>query len=146
MPSSSQHGFTLIEALLSVALIALLVGMSLPLYRAFQMRNDLDIAADTLVSSLRRAQTYARGVKGDGQWGVAVQTGSITVFKGASYATRDTSFDETTTTNGTITVTGMTEVVFSKLFAVPATTGSTTLTSGTDTKAVGINAKGVVTY
>lgn len=146
MPFSSQRGFTLIEALLSVALIALLVGMSLPLYRAFQTRNDLDIAADTLASSLRRAQTYARGVKSDGQWGVAVQTGSITVFKGASYAARDTSFDETSTINTTITVSGMTEVVFSKLSAVPATTGSTTLTSGVDTKAIGINAKGVVAY
>lgn len=146
LSSRAQQGFTLIEVLLSVAIISMLVGLSLPVYRAFQTKNDLDMTAETVAFALRRAQTYSRGIKADSQWGVAVQAGALTVFKGASYAARDTTYDETTTISGTIAVSGLGEVVFSKLAAVPSATGTVTLAVNNDSKTVDINAKGMVTY
>lgn len=143
---SKQRGFTLVEMLLSVSIITLLVGMSVPVYATFVGRNDLEVTRQGIVESLRRAQTYARAVKGDGTWGVAVISGKAVVFKGASYAARDAAFDENIIINSTITTSGLSEVVFTKLSGAPSTTGTATLTQTTsnDSRTVSINAKGMV--
>lgn len=134
------------EMLLSVSIIALLVAMSVPVYNTFVVRNDLDITAQGLVGSLRRAQAYARAVRGDSNWGVAVVSDKAVLFKGASYATRDPGFDENTIIADDISTTGMGEVVFAKLSGSPSATGATTLTSSSinDSRTVTINAKGMV--
>ena len=141
------NGFSLIEVLLSVGIISILAGLSLPVYMSFQNRNDLDIAATSLASALRRAQVYTRGGHGDSQWGVSVQSGQITLFKGSSYVSRDTSYDEINTMPTSITLSGDGEVVFTKLTGTPDSATSTTLTSiNNDTRTVAINAKGMVSY
>lgn len=144
----NNQGFSLIEMLLSVTIIGVLAGLSLPIYGSFQNRNDLDITAESTANALRRAQTYARGSKDDSQWGVEVQSTAITLFKGTSFASRDTTYDETITVASTVGVSGsLTEVLFSKLSGAPSTTGDITLTAITnDVRTVSINAKGMVSY
>ncbi len=142
------HGFTLIEALLSMLIISILIGLSLPLYASFQDRNNVDLTTQSLAEMLRRAEIYARGVNGDSQWGVEIQPGSAVLFKGASFASRDTSFDESTTIASTVTMGGLTEVLFSKLSGAPNVTGNITLfaTRTNDTRTVNINARGTIAY
>lgn len=140
-----EQGFTLIEMLLSTSIIVVLVSLSLPFYVSFQSRNDEALAAQTLVETLRRAETYARGSRGDSVWSVEIQATAITLFKGASFSGRDTSFDEPTSVPSSITLGGLTEVQFAKFTAFPATPGSITLAStGNTTRTVTINAKGMV--
>lgn len=143
-----QRGFTLLEVLLSVSIITILVGMSLPLYQTFQVRNDLDITAEAIASSLRRAQVYARGVNGDAQWGVEVQSTAVTLFRGAVFASRDPTYDEPTSIPASMSVSGLTEVLFSKLTGAPSTTGNIVLTTTNtnDTRTININAEGMVSY
>jgi prepilin-type N-terminal cleavage/methylation domain-containing protein len=143
----NQRGFTLLEMMLSVAIITMLAGLSLPVYSSLQARNDLDLTAQSVASALRRAQTAVRAEKNDSQWGVAIVSNQLVLFKGASYATRDSSYDEITVIPATITPTGMSEVVFAKLTAVPSTTGTVTLTSSSGTaRTVVMNGKGMVEY
>lgn len=144
--SNSGQGFTLLELLLSVAIIAALAGVSLPVYRTLLSKNDLDISAVTTAQSLRRAQILSQAVDGDMTWGVKVQSGSIVIFKGANFAARDTTFDETFSMPSTIGVAGTTEIVFAKMTGLPQSTGTVSLTSETDTKTVTINGKGTVTF
>ena len=54
-----QAGFTLMEVLLSMAIISILVGLSMPFYESFVRRNDLGLATQTVSAMLRRAETYA---------------------------------------------------------------------------------------
>lgn len=143
---SKKRGFTLLELLLSVAIISLLAGLSLPVYRTLLSKNDLDIAAVTIAQSARRAQVLSQAVDGDTSWGVKVQTGSIVIFKGASYAARDINFDETFDVPTSIGVSGTGEYVFAKMTGLPQSTGTVTLTSESDTRTVSINAKGMVSY
>lgn len=144
---SAEKGFTLIELLISIALIGVVTVAAIPVYREVQGRNELDITANTVAQTLRRAQTLAQGMDGDTSWGMRVAAGSITMFRGASYATRDASLDEVFDVVSTITPSGLTEVVFSKFTGNPTTTGTTTLTGiNSETRTLTVNAKGTITY
>ena len=146
MLKKSNRGFTLLELLLSVAIISLLAGLSLPVYRTLLSKNDLDISATVTASSLRRAQTLSQAVDGDITWGVKIQSGSIVLFKGSSYAARDTTFDETFDVPTTISMSGTTEIVFAKFTGFPQTTGVINLSTESDARSVSINEKGTVSY
>ena len=147
MTRKNSAGFTLLEVLLSVSAIGIIAGIAIPVYQSFQVRNDLDIATAEIAQSLRRAQVLAEAVDGDSGWGVFVGGGSLTLFQGVAYATRDPSFDEVFVIPASITPSGVTEVVFAKFTGLPQTTGTITLTStNNETRTITINAKGMVSY
>lgn len=146
--NARPRGFTLLEMLLSVVIIGVLAGVSLPLYNSFLARNDLDIATQQVAETFRRAQIYARGMKSDSAWSVERPSSSqVTLFIGTVYSGHDTAFDETITLSGGITASGLSHVEFAKLTGLPSTTGTITLTTGVgETKDITINAQGMVEY
>ena len=140
-------GFTLVEVLVSVAIMGLLSGLSLPVYESFVRRNDVDLASQNLVMFMRRAETYARAVNFDSAWSVEIQSSSVTLFRGTVFASRNTAYDETFSLPGSITPSGLSEVQFAKFSAAPNASGTVTLTSTiNDTRTVTVNAKGMVDY
>jgi len=142
-----QRGFTIIEMLLSIALITVIAGIGIPIYQSLQVRNDLDVAVDSFVQSARRAQVLSRASDGDTSWGVYVASSTITVFKGSTYASRDSDYDETFAILTELTPSGVTEIVYTKFTGAPQTTGMTTLTSGAnEVRNININEKGVIEY
>jgi prepilin-type N-terminal cleavage/methylation domain-containing protein len=145
---SRQRGFTLIEMLLSVTIIGLLVGLSVPFYQTFVQRNDLDIATQSVATALRRAQSYARNGNYDAAWSIEVQAGTVTLFQGTDFINRNTNYDETYDFPGSITPSGTTEVQFAQFTADPTpTSASIVLTSTTnDTRTITVNAQGAVDY
>lgn len=141
------NGFTLPEILLSLSILAIIAAMSIPLYGTFMVRNDLDIAASTLTQNLRRAQALSQAGDGDTSWGVHVGVGGILIYKGVSYAARDTLYDENTSIPTSIVPSGLTDVTFSKTTGLPQAYGTFTLTSqGGEIRNVTINEKGMVDY
>lgn len=143
----SFRGFTMLEVSLSLAILGIMFGIAMPMYRIFMIRNDLDLATMTLVSDLRRAQTLSQVTDGDSTWGVHVGVGSILIYKGANYATRDSAFDEDTSIPASITISGLNNITFTKQTGLPQSTGTTTLTSySNETRHVTINQKGMVDY
>lgn len=143
---SKQSGFTIMEMTLSLAVVGLIAGLSMPLFRSMQVTNDLDVATNAVVSSLRRSQTLSVAMEGDSTWGTKVVSGSVVTFRGTSYATRVTAYDETFAISTEIIPTGISEVVFSKLSGDPQQTGTFTLTSGTNVRTVAVNSKGTIDY
>lgn len=143
-----KRGFTLLELLLSVAVIGLLAGISIPVLSRVQTKTDLDTATAVFVSSLRRAEALAQSVDGDTSWGVHTASGVVVLFKGISYAGRDATYDEIFSVPTTITVSGLTDVVMNKFTGYPTATGTATFVSSVlpDTKTVSVNAKGAVSY
>jgi len=138
--------YTLIELLLSVGLISALLALSLPVFNSFQFRSELDSAELTTISALRSAQTFAQAVNGDSVWGVSLQSNTVIVFKGNSFAGRDTSFDNIYTFPANISSSGLSEVTYSKFLGLPSTTGNITLSHGTNSTQIAINEKGLLTY
>lgn len=141
-----RRGFTLLETLLVVTLMAVIGGVSVPVYQSFQVRNDLDIAADAVVQSLHAAQASSWSVEGDSAWGVKILLGGIAVFKGASYAARDAAYDAIIEVPSSVAPSGTTEFVFAKLTGLPGAAGDLTLSASGigETRVIGVNAKGTV--
>ena len=141
-----SRGFTLIEVVLSITILIMIFTVAAPIYQDYQIRNNLDISASTIVENLRRAQVLSEAVDGDSTWGVNVSSGIVTLFKGPNFAGRDPSFDETTDLPSAISPTGLTEIVFSKLTGEPDSVGILTLSTNINVRTISINEKGILTY
>ncbi len=142
-----MKAFTLIEILLTLAICSVLFAFSVPVYQLLQTRNDMEVGANTIAQNYRRAQLLSQAVNGDANWGVNVQRGHITIFKGTDYATRDASFDEDFDLPTSITVSGETETVFAKFTGLPESAGTVVLTArNNETREITVNEKGIVTY
>ena|SRR3990167_9711247 len=142
----NDRGLILLEVLLSLAVIAILAGLSYPFATTMLKKNDLDTATNIIAQTLRRAQILSQAVDGDISWGVKVQSGSINLFKGTGYTLRDSNFDETFEVPSTISFSGVSEVVFNKFSGDPQITGTINLSGGSDTSSVSINDKGTISY
>lgn len=144
---NNQSGFLLIELILVLLLVAIITVVAIPLSRYFYLKNDLGVAANIFSQTLKRSQVLAMSVDGDIDWGVYIQGGSIVLFKGDSYASRYTDFDEVFSISSNIVISGNSEIVFSKFLGTPETTGTTTLAIDNGGSInVTINEFGVVDY
>lgn len=142
-----QSGFTLVEMMLVVSVVAALGGISAPIYQSFQIKNDLDVVTNNVAQTLKRAQVLSQASDGDAAWGVKAQSGSLVLFKGATFAARDAAYDEIFDIPGTIAPSGVTEFNFAKMTGLPASPGTLILTSSSgDARNVIVNAKGMVAY
>ena len=55
----SSRGFTLVETMMVIVVVALMLGIALPRFREQRQRYQLDTAAHQLAGDLRRAQVEA---------------------------------------------------------------------------------------
>lgn len=78
-------GFTLIEILFSVAIIALIGALSLVSFVNSRRVRDLTVAGQMTLSVLRTAQTNASAGKNASQWGVHLEQKKIVLFQGSAY-------------------------------------------------------------
>ena len=146
MSKNFSNGFTLIEVVLSIAIVVLIFGIAAPVYQDYQIRNGIDTSVNVIIENLRRAQALSMAVDGDSAWGVNIAAGLITLFKGTSFATRDPAFDDSSEMLFVISPSGLTEVVFSKLNGFPNGVGAFTLSVAGNVRTISINEKGMLTY
>ena len=144
--SKFTTGFTLIEVVLSIAIITLIFGIAAPVYQDYQIRNGIDNSVNIIVENLRRAQALSMAVDSDSSWGVNIAEGFITLFKGANFIGRDIAFDNSSEMLSVISPSGLTEVVFSKLNGFPNNAGALTLSVAGNIRIISINEKGMLTY
>lgn len=141
-----RAGMTLLEVLLSVAILGIILGVTAPALFSLYHRNDLEADTLAVVSAIRRAQSLAIAGTNDSSWGVSVGTSSVLVFKGATYAARDQGFDETTPYGTTLAAAGTLQMVFSEQGGT-TTPATTTLTSQNgDVRTIVTNLYGTVSY
>ena len=122
-----RRAFTAIEALMTIGIIAVTAGVSVPLYRNYQVRSDLNIATEQMLHALRRAQLLARAGEQASAWGVHVSDGIL--FRGITYDERAPGSDESYPVPPSVSATGLIEVVFSPVSGTPTTEGEIILTA-----------------
>ncbi|MBI4256963.1 prepilin-type N-terminal cleavage/methylation domain-containing protein [Candidatus Uhrbacteria bacterium] len=143
---SPQGGFSVIELLIVLAILTLLLASVPFVMTSFQESRLMDTAVQSTVQSLRRAQVLSQAVEADASWGVFLQTGSVTLFQGSTYAARNTTFDEVLEFSDSIQVSGVTEVVFEKLTGEPSATGELLFESDTRIETLTIFETGALQY
>jgi prepilin-type N-terminal cleavage/methylation domain-containing protein len=74
-----QRGFTLIETILVIGLIAILAGASTPFLSQFLLRFRLYLAQDSLISIIHSTQKLAVLERGTTQWYVCITQQTIAV-------------------------------------------------------------------
>lgn len=141
---SMRRGLTTIELILSVGIIAVLFAISAPVFRTFLLKNDLEVSFNVFNQDLYRAQSLARNGERDSNWGVRIQPGSVTLFMGSSYATRNTAFDEVYTIPSSMAVIGTNEYVYQKFSGLPSASGATTIQYAGESHTSTVNSKGMV--
>jgi len=114
-----MSGFTLIEILITVSLISILGFFLFSIGLNFYKSQQLETQAQEILQTLRRAQSKAMAIELDSTFGVYLTDDNYTLFKGTSYATRDVQYDEVFDLPQIINVSGLSEVVFSKVEGIP---------------------------
>ena len=117
----SHRGFTAVEVLLTLGIVAVTAGISMPLYRTYQLRSELDTAIEQAKHALERAQVLARAGQNDSMWGYATQEGIL--FQGEAFAIREPQSDEAYIVPASVEVLGLTEVVFQRVTGEPLVGG-----------------------
>lgn len=115
------YGFTLVEVLVVMGLMAILAGLAFTNFIRPQNQASLDSIVSTLVADIKSQQIKA--MSGDSvsastaqAHGVYIQSGSYTLFKGTSYSGSDTdNYTVAADTGVTLSTTlPSTQVVFTK--------------------------------
>jgi len=149
---SSQKGFTLLELLLVLAIIAIIAAFTFPIYTGFQLSQIHDTRTEEIVQALRQAQSKSMAGQNDSSWGVYFDSSNnkFVIFQGTSYASRVSDYDYETELESTLSLSnisingGGSEVVFTKIDGSTTDYGSLDLTTDEDTATISINAAGLV--
>jgi prepilin-type N-terminal cleavage/methylation domain-containing protein len=140
-----KKAFTLIEIILVFAILGILLGGGGYLTFHYFLKNELEEASETIKFALREASLKARAVEGDSEWGVKLQPGSVTVFRGNNFTTRNPSFDEVYNFANSLSLEGPSEIIFSKLTAEPSVIDSIIIKAGINvSKKIDIQKEGVI--
>ena len=139
-----MKGFTFVEILISITLMVVVLAFVLPGSLRFLGLQNLDDTAQSLIVSLRQAQTQAVYQKNDSSFGVKFFEDSYVLFQGASYTTRVQNQDIATTLPTNVVLSGIDEIVFAKQTGIPDETGVVLLQANTESKSVSINEQGLI--
>jgi len=138
----TARAFTLIEILLVVGILAILITITLPLSLDFYKSQQLDTNTQGIIQTLRRAQLKAMAIEDDSKFGVYLTNDSYILFKGNSYAGREIQYDEVSDLPPILTISGLSEVVFSKVEGAPDVVGNILISSDIESRAININEVG----
>ncbi len=129
---------------MTVAILAIIASFFVLFLGTFRVGNDLAVAENVVVDSIKRAQNKAFSGEGDIAWGVEIENKKVTIFKGSNFIGRDKSFDEIFIFPREISISGISEVFFSKFSGLPNVIGAINLILNNVSKTININEQGVL--
>src|ERR1035437_5373941 len=86
---NKTKGFTLLEILIVIAILAVLTVISLNTFVQIKNSQAQQMDTETIVETLRQARSQTLSSQSASQYGVHFASGAITLFTGASYVSND---------------------------------------------------------
>lgn len=127
----SPNGFTAIEILIVIAIIAVILATVIPSLMTFRRNSVLNTETQEVVTLANRARLLSVSSKNDQQFGVHFETGKAVLFQGATYTSgvptnEERVFDPSITAT-TVLSGGGSEVLFAKVTGEASKIATTTL-------------------
>lgn len=142
-------GFTLIEFAVVLGMLTIILAFGLPVgfenYKNYLLNREVK----SLVSVLRRAENLSLTQAHSTNYGIAFSPERFVIFQGASYASRNQSFDEFYDKSEIIDVTitpPVSEISFAPVSGLPSATATFVLENGTNSIIIKLNGQGVVDW
>ena len=144
-PLNKRAGFTIIEVVITVGIVAILLAITFPFLLNMLNRFDTRSDAQIFVALLREAQSRSFANKYELNHGVYIADSEFVLFAGDSFSSRDESLDEEYARSSAVSVTGGTEYVFSRKSG-KTDAQSTNFSSGGLDMAVETNSEGRINW
>lgn len=150
--SIRSSGFSLVEALIVVAVLLLVTGLALGSFQRLGAREALDKESANLISFLVQARALTLASRDAYEYGVHLDTTQITLFRGATYDAA-TSTNQHLALNPLVVIAGRelqgggADVIFERLTGDTKQPGRIILSLASDptiTRVITIGATGVV--
>lgn len=126
----TQPAFTLAELLIVLGMMVLFAGFAAAVGGPTIRNAEFDRVRETVRNELAAAQADTISGTLDSAWGVAFSSSTITRYRGASYAARNATYDRVTSYSNGVTLSGSTDVAFSRPTGLPASAATIVITSG----------------
>lgn len=139
-----KNGFSLIELILVVAIISIIAASTAPFISRFLTENNLEVATDKVISTVRKSQAYAMANKDNQTWGFCMRGNSIRLYSGS--CTTPTHNEDFALTR--VTVNGLTDVNFTGTAGArgePSNSVVITISNDAGVRTVSMNAAGGIT-
>ncbi len=88
-----REGFTFVEIILTLALLTLIVGITVPVSVNMYYRFSFNRAEDTVMTALQEARSRSLYGAERGDWGVYISPEQSVLFQGESFAERQQHLD-----------------------------------------------------
>jgi len=141
-----QKGFSLIEILIALAIVAIFSTISISSYQSLNARNNLNIAVIDVVEFIRNAKVMAEDGKYDSNIGVHFAEGSVIIFSGDSYSSRNTLNDQILNLPRGVNISGVSDIIFTKITGKTSNTGDLIVANISGNKTLTINSYGTIMY
>lgn len=129
---STRRGFTALELIIVIAILAILLATILPSFTNFRRNSMLNTDTMNLVTLINRARLLSVSSKDDEQYGIHLESSKAVLFKGATYSasepTNETHIFSTGLALSSIAINGGgSEVLFEKVTGATTQNATTTL-------------------
>ena len=143
MIMKSTNGFSYIEVIIVISLIAVLGMMGVPFASNFTSNINMSVTRDQFISYLRKAQHYSINGKSGSVWGVCITGAKLRLYKDIC---EGSDFQEEFEIPANVEIEGFTNITFSKLRGEPDNTFDATLSVNNKTIYITLNAVGGLDY
>ena len=125
-----MKGFTLIEAMLVIAITLMIILFAIPTYKNLQITKNIDSTVALATQTIRIAQQNSIARVNNSKYGVKFLSNSFVLYQGISYNQRDADYDRINNFDTTINFSTdliNDDVMFSRGLGMPISTGTITL-------------------
>lgn len=147
----TARGFTLLELLIVVAVLALLAGIILSSFTEFRNSKVLDTAVEDVLTLLSQARGDTLASKDDYQYGVHLEADRVVLYRGATYSGGDAN-NQTTMLDDALEITTITlvgggsDILFDRLTGKTTQSGTFVIRVESDTaktRTITVNGTGI---
>jgi len=126
-----KRGFTLIEIIITISIIAILAAVAFVQYQTFQKSIELTTESEKLITTLQLARDNTISSEGGQQYGVHVESDKYTLFAGDTYSESANTNEVTELSDDieiySINIAGGSDVIFERISGETTNSGSITL-------------------